>query len=413
MRIEYLKDLIQSCNINFLIGSGFSCPYLSTLGNIETMLTQLEKEKPSNEIFDLIKASLYKKYCEGVIFKNLSSEIEEYKKLHQEEAIDEGENVIDKYQEYETILESYRNFLLSINEILLFRHNNLLTKQVNLFTTNIDLFLEKALEGTNLEYNDGFKGRINPIYNLGNFQKIYSKTSSHYDNISEIPVFNLLKIHGSLNWQIDDSNQIIFNRNLTHIRTAKYHLDKISTDKFINISDEDSYRNILRKAQKLRNIDSKNYLEFFEKYNKLIIINPTKAKFERTLFDEEFYELLRIYANSLEKENTILFVMGFSFSDEHIKNITIRAANSNPTLQVIIFVYKDDELEELSRRFRRIKNNNVQFLTPEAFIKANQETDEKKHIKQPALKVRLQNFNCESINQEIFVQVKGMVRLNK
>ena len=37
-----LKETIQDCNINFLLGSGLSFPYLKTLGNIEALLTDLE-----------------------------------------------------------------------------------------------------------------------------------------------------------------------------------------------------------------------------------------------------------------------------------------------------------------------------------------------------------------------------------
>lgn len=45
MKIEHLKNIIQSCNINLLIGSGISKPYLETLGDIENWLTELEKVK--------------------------------------------------------------------------------------------------------------------------------------------------------------------------------------------------------------------------------------------------------------------------------------------------------------------------------------------------------------------------------
>ena len=36
--IENLKDVIQDSNLNFLIGSGASVPFFSTLGSIETWL---------------------------------------------------------------------------------------------------------------------------------------------------------------------------------------------------------------------------------------------------------------------------------------------------------------------------------------------------------------------------------------
>jgi hypothetical protein len=59
-----------------------------------------------------------------------------------------------------------------------------------------------------------------------------------------------------------------------------------------------------------------------------MIVNPSKKKFEDTVLNETHYDLLRIYNNELEKENGVLFVMGFSFADEHIRELTLRVANT-------------------------------------------------------------------------------------
>ncbi len=407
MKLEHIKDLIQSCNLNFLIGSGTSNPYLSTLGNIEAILTEIE-EKEETDTNKIIKASLYKKYCEDVIFRNLPLIISKYKRDYRGKDKDKLDG--DKYLQYEFVLNSYKEFLLGINEILLYRHNNLLTKQVNLFTTNIDLFLEKSLEQSNLEFNDGFRGRSKPIYDLSNFQKSYSKTSSHYDNISEIPVFNLLKMHGSINWEQNDSEKIIYVNSLSYVLDIKKELDKISNDSFIKIIGDENYDDLVKLASKVKLKDKTVYDSFFEEYSYLVIVNPTKEKFERTVIDEEYYEQLRIYANSLEKENTVLFVMGFSFSDEHIRNITIRAANSNPTLQVLILLYSDDESGEIKSKLDDSRNNNIQVITPKSFIEKNKENDEKDISKKKKLNERLKNFDCYSINNEIFAEIKNMVR---
>ncbi len=410
MKLEHIKDLIQSCNLNFLIGSGTSNPYLSTLGNIEIVLTEIEKQEEKNDFDKIIKASLYKKYCEDVIIQNLYSVINRYNDeyLEKEKKGDDLEG--DKYLEYESVFNSYKNLLLNINEILLFRNNNLLTKQVNLFTTNIDLFLEKTLEQTNLEFNDGFKGRAKPIYDLSNFQKSYSKTSSHYDNISEIPVFNLLKIHGSINWGQNKEGKVIFKNSLRHIVTIKRELKKISDEFFIEVEGNENYEDLYEKASEIELDDENIFDDFFEEYSKLIMVNPTKEKFKKSVIDEEYYELLRIYANSLEKENTVLLVIGFSFADEHIKNVTIRAANSNPTLQIIIFLYKDEEMDDMSSKLKDVRNNNVQFITPKLFVEMNKESDEKLNPRKEKLVDRVENFDCKTISEEIFGEIKGMVR---
>jgi len=106
------------------------------------------------------------------------------------------------------VISNYKDFLVLLNTIVLKRKSSILSKQVNLFTTNIDVFIEKALEETQLEYNDGFYGRFNPVFSLTNFKKSIFKKSLHYDNSSEIPVFNLLKVHVSLTWQSE--NEKIF-----------------------------------------------------------------------------------------------------------------------------------------------------------------------------------------------------------
>jgi hypothetical protein len=41
MNIEKLKNTIQACNLNFLVGSVLSVPYFSTL-EIEVLITELE-----------------------------------------------------------------------------------------------------------------------------------------------------------------------------------------------------------------------------------------------------------------------------------------------------------------------------------------------------------------------------------
>ena len=87
--------------------------------------------------------------------------------------------------------------------------------------------------------------------------------------------------------------------------------------------------------------------------------NPTKKKFSETVNDVHFYELMRLFSNSLEKENSLLFVMGFSFADEHILNLTKRALQTNPTLLVIIFAFDDEAVKLYKQRFGSIPNMKI------------------------------------------------------
>ena len=340
-----VKDFIQDCNVNFLIGSGLSKPYLSTLGNIETLLTQLTENteigfiSPEEEI--LLRASIYKKYFDETIRKNL-------------ELINEDEKA-------KPVLDEYKNFLKTVNSIILRRKSTILSKQTNLFTTNLDIFLEKALEETKLEYNDGFFGRFYPIFDLTNFKKSVFKTSLHYDNIAEVPVFNLMKIHGSLTWEKDDNDEITFSFGLQNVRNVNSTIPL--GDSFINIDKLDTIETLRSKIK--QNDHNDNFANFITEYEKLAIVNPTKEKFKETVLNQNYYDLLRIYANEMEKENTILFVLGFSFADEHIRDMTKRVLNSNPTLKLFFFSYSNTPDEGATFLLDNTKNNNVEIITPQ------------------------------------------------
>ena len=72
MTLDVLRNFIQSSHINFLYGSGVSRPYLATLGNIEKWLTKLIEDDSNEPYKEVMKASLFKAYCDGVILKNSS-----------------------------------------------------------------------------------------------------------------------------------------------------------------------------------------------------------------------------------------------------------------------------------------------------------------------------------------------------
>ena len=362
MRIETLKYYIQSANINFLYGSGLSRPYLAVLGNIEKWLTALnEKLQMHGEKLEyiIVKASILKQYFESVMFPNSNP----------------------SGSEYEATIEEYRRFLSSSNDLINKRNSRLVGKQVNLFTTNVDMMVERATQGYGVELNDGFQGSIEQVYDAGNFQKTISKTSLHFQNVSDIPVFNLMKIHGSINWR--NERDIIKNDiGLPTVKAVKDALAGIAANNFVSTTTTDAAGKVREKtldemiseAESKRGIDKNVFAPFLEQYGKLVMINPTKRKFRESVIDHHFYELMRQYSNNLEKENTLLIVLGFSFADEHIADITRRAANTNPTLHIVVFCY-DDNAGEAIRSNLRIPavcpNNNIEILTPTEFKKQN------------------------------------------
>ncbi len=375
--LDEIQSVIESANINFLIGAGMSRPYLDCLENIENLLGIFEENK--NQIVEaeqkeIITSSLYKHYFDGVISKNVG--------------------ILQNENEPNEVLQNYRNFLTSINTLLL-KRKNIFCKQANLFTTNIDLFLEKSLEESGLEFNDGFCGRFKPAFNLGNFKKSYFKKSLYYDNTSEIPVFNVLKMHGSLTWQIENK-EIKFSSNLELIK--KLNEIKIPKDKIITIDKKDKEQDLIKKSNGLKCIDE--IKQFMASYKDFAIVNPTEAKLKDTVLNETYYGLLRSYSNELEKENTVLFVMGFSFRDQHIRALTLRAADSNPTLRIFILAHSTNTEKTLRKiiDFDKIKNNNIHILTPPQ--KAGSLIARLQGKKEDMFELNLQN-----IDKEIFSKI--------
>lgn len=364
--LDSVKNIIESCNINFLIGSGLSVPFFETLGKIEFWLTELENETGiTSDMKKYVRCCLYKRYLDAAMKKNddiyfFDGTVEDY--------IDNATSDKDKLN---NTYKSYKEFLTIINHILYLRGRNTLSKQVNLFTGNIDIFFEKTIENLNLNFNDGFSGIFTRRFSLSNFKRSFYQKSLHYDNISEMPVFNLLKIHGSLTWELS-KNTIIF----THLNTLDRAVEEAEKCELINLpllarrlrvkESELSIKQIVEEAKKKSTIPDTR--EFFGAYEKLQIINPTKEKFKETTLNQTYYELLRLYSNELEKENSVLFAMGFSFADEHIREITIRAIKSNPTLKLYICSYwqnaKDiiDNFEESDININDF--HNVEFINP-------------------------------------------------
>jgi hypothetical protein len=375
MKTNKLKTYLQSANINFLFGSGLSRPYLVTIGDIEKWLTKLSQSNFDAKVKSIIEASIYKEYFTNVILPN---------------------HTIINDDNYKSVVKNYADFLYIWNDIFNKRANKLLSKQINIYTTNIDMLVEKAVEQTKVEFNDGFKGSVTQIFNESNFQKSYSKTSLHFQNTFEIPVFNLIKMHGSINWAEKES-AIINDCSLVQIKDINDTLPKIDSKFFIDCNEFETMKNNADKLisdKENSNISFETlYDEFCNEYKKLIIVNPTKQKFSETVMDIHFYELMRMYSNSLEKENSILFVMGFSFADEHIREITLRAANTNPTLLIAIFAFDDEQNFDFSNK---ANNSNIIVLTPSEFKEKNK-LDEKDAEKKKIID-NITNFDLATIN---------------
>ena len=356
------KKVIENSNINFLIGSGASVPFFGVLSNIENWLTDLEKDKNLLEKEKLyLKAVFYKIYFETAMKNNLNIL---------------KENSSNKSNDLFYVKNNYKKFFETIHELIFQRKSNL-SKQINIFTTNIDIFHEYVLDTLNYEFNDGFIGRFNPKLDLSSFRKTFHRESLFFSKISEIPLFNIYKLHGSVTWKYKN-NEIIFDLNLSLLEKVESLLKSINLP---IINKDEKYEKIKKQIDFKKVEEQKEKIEkFIQVYEQLQIINPTKEKFQETVFRKNHYELLRIFANELEKENTILIVFGFSFADEHIRDIVIRALNYNPLLNIFVFDYNGKGVKAIENEMNKIQNSNLHIIKPSKNQKYDFETINQKFL---------------------------------
>lgn len=405
---DKIQKIIESCHFNFLIGSGASRNYLETLSNIESLLTELDNEPDeikSENWFKILEVSIKNWYYEKCIKGNT-------KLINKDFELEES-----KHLEFEETQKNYADFLQALNVLILKRKNKLLPKEVNIFTTNMDLFLDVNLDRLGLEFNDGFSGKFNQTFDTSNYQKSFFKSSSQYNLSSELPLFNLFKLHGSVTWDKSSETEIRYNpkcdvlSNLNEIKISQEHLVSLT-----KVSEEDDSKTISKSFSELKDeskqialqaTEVETFDKFITEYNKLVMINPTKEKFENTTLRLEYYEQMRMYSNILERENSVLFVTGFSFADEHIKEITKRALNSNPTLMVIVFCFNESDKINIDALFPNLKYRNLytdfvdynfQKVVNEVFLSIAKNFDSSINEKQPIINITV------SDNQKVEVQ---------
>lgn len=405
---EIHKD-ISGKNINFLIGSGASYPVFETLSlgenmpSLEDLLSRTYEDDAYKEIISYfyyrdwirpmkkIGASNYVSICNDIIYKNNEkiaeikinvSPFDDVEEINLE--INELERVAKvfelKINDYNSTISEYEKFIKKIIEILQ-NEGNERPKRVNIFTTNYDLIFENTFdklqnENLNCYVNDGGSGFITRILNAQNFNLNISQ-SGYYDNYKkEIPTINLIKMHGSVSWSKikgnDKEHQIQISYRCDQKKYDKFLIDELETlelkpqsesyskenlTKLIAIKDGgdiDYTRFDLRLKEIFEQCDKK-LLNFYDVYKNIPIINPNKWKFNETVLEQHYYQLLRSFSYELEKPNTVLIVFAFSFADEHIREI-FRRSLSNPQLQVYIICYNQFEKDKLQKMFTSYKN---------------------------------------------------------
>lgn len=329
---EKLREFFNLKNVNFLFGSGTSNGAIPTMSELYKRLVFTEDEKELKKEFRCIKREVGENlekclsvmYAARAYYKGIKSkdtkdqELIDYNKELYEQLIEKVENHIFteinisfESVEAQQVLEYYKTFY---QKLALRSKDN---SRIRVFTTNNDLFNETALDALNLHYINGFGGGLRKFFNPALFNYTWSKrmdTSIDKYEPAEDMVY-LYKIHGSVNW---------------------------------------------RETEKLEN----NYFEIEEVSPALctekdaVLIYPTPTKQEKSL-GSPYVDLFREFQHKLLEPHSVLFVIGYSFSDRHVNEIIYRALSTNSTLNVVIFGRKPDEKEHKEKPIFFIDDNRI------------------------------------------------------
>jgi hypothetical protein len=378
-KLNILRESLVEKNATFLFGAGASAPYFSSLGNFERILSHgsiSERGKALIKIlfYDLcIKDNIYlANYMNGQCYCH------------------EKKNLML------SIINEYSRFIYNSIEHLKVRNSRISPKRINLMTTNYDLFIESAIDNilTNnprIFFNDGTNGYGKRILSSDNFNKtlLYTGIFDNYSN--EMPSVNLIKCHGSVNWKESKNDkgrskiQILIEKNplptindrletyLDELRIYLKRGDFSQVDTYIeliNLLNGDINEDLIIRINSMGEYLHSSMPELSSSIESLQIVLPTKKKFQTTLIEEHYFNMLRLVSYELEKSQSILVVFGFSFNDEHIRDIIQRSLN-NPNLLVFIFCFNDSVRGEIISQFNFSSPNipvNIIFIEPKDFL---------------------------------------------
>lgn len=157
---------------------------------------------------------------------------------------------------------------------------------VEIFTTNYDYLFEIAFEKNGMPYFDGFIGSFSP-----SFHSYSVEDDSLLKNWTK-----LWKLHGSLGWEFDEVNK-----------------------KFIR-GNKDSGK---------------------------IVVYPSIFKYDKSK-KQPYVSYLDRLNRFIKTDDTVLFICGYAFGDEHINDTILNALSKSRTSSAIVFLYDDfDENSEI------------------------------------------------------------------
>lgn len=328
----FIRERFHQKNVYFLFGSGTSATALPTMSRLHEEVEALfstdknttgstDSDIDDCKLFNEVKQSnnlektlgiLYslERYQEGCnkaekgvtpealattqrVIQKTQNHI--YKALWHPTQEDLNADQSEEQKQFRSTLDTYKAFYQKV----VYRNKDL--SRIHIFTTNNDLFNEAALDELGILYTNGFTPGLQRFFNPALFNFTYSKRMDV--NIDKYePIDNMVylyKLHGSVNW-----------RDL-----------KASTSPNKLFSIQEVYSNE----------DYPNTMEAKD----VCLIYPAPTKQNLSL-GSPYVDLIRLFQEKLLEHNSVLFVCGYSFSDEHINNVIYRALAVNASLNLVI-----------------------------------------------------------------------------
>jgi len=174
---------------------------------------------------------------------------------------------------------------------------------IEIFTTNYDYLFEMALEEHKAPYFDGFVGGYTPFFYADAIEQ---------DDKSVPDWTRLWKLHGSLGWKYDAENKMVVKGNK-------------------NIGECGKDGDIMIYPSTLKYINSKK---------------------------QPYASLIDRLKDFVKQEDSVLFILGYSFGDQHINETIMSALNKSRSSHVYAFkrsdLKEDDEVAQLAMNQKKI-----------------------------------------------------------
>lgn len=179
---------------------------------------------------------------------------------------------------------------------------------LQVFTTNYDLLLEQAFEERRVPYFDGFIGARQPFFDLRAIE----------DENAPSRWARLWKLHGSVNW--------------------RHAEDGCVTRCFPGDTNQDE-----------------------------VLIHPSELKYDQSRRMPYLAMMDRLRA-FMKQPSALLVTSGYSFADDHLNEIIVQGARSNPTAAVFGLLYKNREEEAAAMKLSRVTPTNIVFVASDGGV---------------------------------------------